>query len=151
MNYQQTVESCSTITELIEVGKRQEFTNDKLYYQTRIDKSRLNKNLDASIVISYNSILDDNFDIIMSHTKKFHLTDKEMVKYKYQPHKLCYDIYGTIEIVPLVLRINAMTSLLDFDKQDILLFEKSIFTILNELSIIYEQDLKDNRYEIERR
>ena len=74
------------------------------------------------------------------------LSDKELAKYSYNPGLLAYDLYGSIELEFVILKLNGIIDPKDFDFPSIRLLEPQVMEDL--LSNIYGSEAKyinDNR------
>lgn len=74
--------------------------------------------------IDYNTynVLSDYIDEIRDeYCKTVTLSDDEMLKYKYRPKLLCYDVYGNGELAFIILIINDMYTFKDFTKETLLM------------------------------
>lgn len=70
---------------------------------------------------TYN-VLSDYIDEIREEYCKTVVLDKDqMIKYMYRPKLLCYDIYGNGELAFIILIINDMCSVKDFNKNTLLM------------------------------
>lgn len=56
------------------------------------------------------------------------LSDEEMIKYRYRPKLLCYDVYGSQELYYIILIINDICSVKQFDKHNLVLPTKENMT-----------------------
>lgn len=91
---------------------------------------------------NYNCI-DDYIDILLSSSVNIKLTDKEVAKYKYKPKILSYDIYGDPEYFYIILIINNMTSVKDFDLENKKIKLIKSDTLSEILSTIKNKENKD--------
>lgn len=91
---------------------------------------------------NYNCI-DDYIDILLSTSVNIKLTDKEVAKYKYKPKILSYDIYGDPEYFYIILIINNMTSVKDFDLENKKIKLIKSDTLSEILSTIKNKENKD--------
>lgn len=125
------IKKTSTIKELINTGKQLKITPDKFHLKETITRD------DGTIVVfNMYSIIDMYLDDLESIIETIVLTDSEYLKYRYQPKRLCVDVYNCIDLAPLILKINNMISLLEFDKQEIRMFKTSIISYLNEIKVL---------------
>lgn len=69
----------------------------------------------------YNVVSDYLHELRNEYCVKVTLSDKEMMKYKYRPKLLCYDIYGNGELAFIILLINDMINVKDFTKKELLM------------------------------
>jgi hypothetical protein len=90
------------------------------------------------------NILNKYMSILKNYFINVTLTDEEMTKYSYQPKKLSLDLYGTIELWFLLIRINNLTSISEFNKKKIKIFHPDYLDILNKI-MIKEKDYLDKK------
>ena len=104
--------SDSTTTSTLESFINYKNLDNNVYYK---DLSIFEKSIDGkSVLLSYNILNDyrkEIFDFIIPIT----LTDEEFQKYQYQPKKLAYDLYGSTEYYYMILFINSMTNIKEFN------------------------------------
>lgn len=62
-----------------------------------------------------NLITDDYFDEFKKASVKVELTEDEILKYKYRPKLLAYDIYDNAELYYIILRLNDLYNAKDFN------------------------------------
>ena len=117
----------NTITSQIAEGKSVKLSNSAICLKEKlvIDSE--------SIVINFNSLLSDYryyFDKYI-YTKDY--SEEEFKQYIYNPKKLSFDLYGTIEYAPLIMRINNIVSVIEFNKSSLKLLDKGFTKFLNEV------------------
>lgn len=139
------IKSCSTISELIDYGEALPISMDKLHMK-KVSFSSDNE----PIVFNYLSILDKYYYELQKHVVTVKLTDDEFAKYKYKPKLLCYDVYNNLDMAPLILRLNNMTSVIDFTKQELKMYKNDIYSTLNEILVLEQEALDNNTIEIEK-
>ena len=66
-------------------------------------------------------------------------------KYKFKPKSLSMDLYGTTELWSAILRINDIISISEFSLKKIRLFTTDILSVLNEVLILEEGNIKENK------
>jgi hypothetical protein len=74
----------------------------------------------------------------------YELEEGEMMEYIYQPKLFAYEKLNNIELWSLILKLNNMTSVLDFKKEEIIVPTESTIDMLNEIMIIMEDDIVNN-------
>lgn len=80
----------------------------------------------------HNVVSDYIDEIIDTYCVHVVLSDDDLMRYRYRPKLLCYDVYGSQEVYFLILLINDMCSIKDFDKTDLMLPTKdNMKTICN--------------------
>lgn len=139
------IKSCSTIAELISYGEALPIAMDKLH-----TKKVLFSSDDKPIIFNYLSILDKYHNELQKHAVTVKLTDEEFAKYKYKPKLLCYDVYNNLDMAPLILRLNHMTSVIDFTKQELKMYKNDIYSTINEILVLEQEALDNNSIEIEK-
>lgn len=98
----------------------------------------------GNLIVNSTSLANKYYDFILKTTKSITLSDQDLRRYKYNPKLLCYDLYGTVELWALLLKINNMTSAIDFTSSKIKIFTKDIFTVLNEIFVIENTNIIAN-------
>ena len=71
------------------------------------------------------NIIDDYIDELMELTVEVTLSDKEYLKYRYRPKLLANDVYENPELDFLILRINGVCNMKEFDSKTIKLVKVS--------------------------
>ncbi len=137
------IKTTSTIQQLITAGKHLQYTSDTLSLKEHI------KLADGTVVVfNLYSLLDRYMDELEQFIMTIELSDEEYLKYRFQPKRLCLDIYNCPDLAPLILKINNMVSLLEFDKQSVRLFKTNIIKILNEIKTLEKDRFNLNASEI---
>ena len=127
--------SDSTTTSTLESFINYKNLDNNVYYK---DLSIFEKSIDGkSVLLSYN-ILNDYRKEIYDIKKKKNITNEEFQKYQYQPKKLAYDLYGSTEYYYMILFINSMTNIKEFNRRRINLMRAKDMS--NVLSAIYSSE-----------
>lgn len=137
------LKNTSTLKELIFAGKQEQYSADKLHLKTVTNSSG------QAVIINLYSIIDRYLDDLEQFIQEVELSDVELIKYRFQPKKLCLDLYDNIDLAPLILKINNMTSLLEFDRRKLRLFRTSIITYLNEIIVLETDSIARNSREVD--
>ena len=105
--------------------------DSNIYYS---NLSIFEKSIDGnSVLLSYN-VLNDYIDEIMEMAVTVTLTDEEYIKYQYNPKGLAYMLYGSTEYYYIILFVNSMASVKEFNKRKIkLLRPKDLSQILSSI------------------
>lgn len=110
-------------------------TDKNIYYS---NLSIFEKSIDGTqLLLSYN-ILNDYYDEIFDKAVTVELTDKEYNMYQYQPKKLAYKLYGSTEYYYILLFLNGMASVKEFNRKKIKLIRPSDLSSI--LSAIYTSE-----------
>lgn len=141
------LERCNSIQDCIEYGKQLEFAHHKLY-----DQYFIKVNNEKVLLTTYLSILTDYMPVIKKTLVNYVFTDEDFITYKYKPKMFCRNKYGTMELWSLLLRVNHMTSVMDFTQKDIKIFDENIiFSLLNEIIILEQKRIEQNQIEIDKK
>lgn len=132
----------ASITEQINEGKTLPITDKELRMQSIV---RINS--ESVVILNLASILTPYKYQLKKLIRKYKLNAKDNLTYQYKPWALSYDLYGTIELAPIILQINGMISCSEFNKLDegIYLFSGAIIDFINEIMIKEEGRVKRNR------
>lgn len=103
----------STIEEFISFKDDTTISYNNLSFRERYDN------------ISYpiKNIIDDYFDELMELTKEVTMNETEFIKYKYRPRLLANDIYENPDLDFLILAINNICNMKEFDSKTIKLIK----------------------------
>jgi hypothetical protein len=102
----------------------------------------------VTVVMNYSSVIDKYYDYLQKIIVDYEMTDEEYMNYRFQPKRMCMELYGTTEIWSSLLRINNMGSASQFTKQTIKAFTEDIIEVINEIMILEEEEMRDNRIAI---
>ena len=133
----------ATIKDSIEVGKALSFTANTLHF-----KKVLTNSIDENFIILMNPIFDKYYQLMKDYIEEVELTLEEYNKYKYKPKLLSLDLYGTTELYILLMKLNNMTSVIEFDKEKIKVFTKNIIEVLNEIMVQENNNYIENELEL---
>jgi hypothetical protein len=122
----------ATIQELIDSVDDMEISYRKLHTNAYV------KNNDEIIKIPYKSILQDYRPFFESTIVTAEFTNSEVTKYRFKPKRLSDDLYGTTELWSVLLDLNNMYSIIDFNlEKSIKVYEpKEFLKLLNEVLIL---------------
>lgn len=84
------------------------------------------------------NILNDYIDELQEASVTIVMTQEEYLKYSYKPKLLAHDVYGSCELFFIILLINDMCSMKEFNRKKIKMFKPDV---LNKyLSAIYNAE-----------
>ena len=113
-------------------------SSDKVTYR---NYSILQKSLDdPTIVYSINNIIYDYMDELKSYRKLVSVTENDKIKYKYKPKLLAYDLYGTTESYFIILALNGMCNVKEFDLKDNTFYALTPSDMTSLMSAIYRAE-----------
>lgn len=76
-----------------------------------------------SIIYPIKNIIDDYTTELMSLAVDVTMNEEEYLKYRYKPKLLAYDVYGNGELDFLILTINGVCNMKEFDSRTIKLIK----------------------------
>ena len=120
-----------TLSEFIDIGNN----NHEINY---IDIT-FNENRDG-LEFVVKVLLDDYVDDLLDMTVDVDVTSEEVQKYKYNPKMLSYDLYGSTAFFYVILRLNNLCNIHDFDisSKKLKLLPKTIMSKV--VSLIYSDN-----------
>ena len=128
----------STIQDIISAGKELKICNRELSL-----KSVLVNSADEKYIVNMSNLFEKYYELLLENTVIVVLTDEEYLKYRFKPKVLSYDLYGTKELHYLLLRLNYVYSVINFDFKELRVFNTNVIALLNEIipypiNIIYK-------------
>ncbi len=133
----------STMKEVIEEGLELKMTIKDLCFKEVIT----NSSGDMFVINMYN-LYEKYYELLLEDVTTVVLTEQEYLKYKYQPRLLAKDLYGNPDIYYLLLRLNYVYSVINFDFREIRVFKPSIISLLNEIIVMESEDYIDNEMSV---
>ena len=120
-----------TLSEFIDIGNN----NHEINY---IDIT-FNENRDG-LEFVVKVLLDDYVEDLLDMTVNVDVTSEEVQKYKYNPKMLSYDLYGSTSFFYVILRLNNLCNIHDFDisSKKLKLLPKTIMSKV--VSLIYSDN-----------
>ena len=112
---------------------------------------------DCSLLVSLGSnllnvggcVFDKYIDFIKNASTTIRLTEKEIEKYKYNPKKLSKDLYNTEELWFLLLKLNNISTEMDFPKKKMSVLLPENLSMLNQILIINDDEINSNHIEMD--
>ena len=140
---QETVSTCSTIDDFIALRS----TDTVTYYNLSIlAKSLVNSNL----IYSESNILDTYMDELKKIYVEIELTPEQYSKYKYKPKLLAYDLYGSTEIFFVIMALNGICNIKDFNLKKVrLVYASDMVEFINSVVSAEKRYIELNRKYIE--
>jgi hypothetical protein len=133
----------STIQDVISAGKELKLCNRELSL-----KSVLTNSNDEKFIINITNVFEQYYEILLENTVIVTLTDEEYLKYRFKPKVLSFDLYGTIELHYLLLRLNHVYSVINFDFTELRVFNTNIIDLLNEILVLENDNLIGNEVDV---
>lgn len=118
-------ELTKSVEEFIELGVADDITYENYSILAAITANKVN------IRFPENNVIYDYIKELKSNTVVLELSDIEYIRYRYNPKRLAYDIYGSTEVYFILLAVNGMCSFKDFNKKKIkVLYKNDMNTLL---------------------
>jgi hypothetical protein len=131
---------------MIEMGKELKLSNSELSLKEIITNSS-----GEQFVVNMFNLYEKYYELLLQHTAIVVLNDEEYMRYKYKPKVLSYELYGTYELHYMLLRLNHVYSVINFDFKELRVFEPNIIKLLNEIMVIESENFIDNEMMILKR
>lgn len=120
--------------------------NDEITYR---NFSILQKSItDPTMIYSIDNVIYDYLEEMKLYRKLVTVSDQEKIKYKYKPKLLSFDIYGSTEAYFILLAMNGMCNIKEFDLLDNTFWALSptdMVTFLNTISKAESEYITLNR------
>ena len=95
-------------------------------------------------VVNMYNLYEKYYELLLEHTVIVTLSDLDYKKYRFKPKLLSKDLYGTTELHYMLLRLNYVYSVINFDFTEIRVFTADIKQLLNEIMVMESEDYIDN-------
>lgn len=133
----------STIQDVISAGKELKLCNRELSL-----KQVLTNSADEKFIVNITNLFERYYEILLDNSVIVVLTDEEYLKYRFKPKVLSYDLYGTKELHYLLLRLNYVYSVINFDFKELRVFNTNILELLNEIMVLENDNYIDNELSV---
>ena len=101
------------------------------------------------LVINFESIFTNYHYYLQKHIITIEFDDMEYLHYRFKPKSLSLDLYGTIEFAPMLMRINNVYSISEFDFKKLRVFDNGIKEFVNEVLNKEKENIQANDAEID--
>lgn len=98
-----------TIEQFIQTEQNKSIKYPNYYYQKVISED------DLHVIMNYQSIMDRYVQYIRDYLTEIELSQEEMRKYRYNPKRLSFNLYGTTSYWWSIIFANQIHSLTEFD------------------------------------
>lgn len=133
----------TTVKDFITNYKNEDMTIEKLFYPFPLVTSSGKK-----IVLNEYDICDRYKEVLDEYKRSYTFDHEEYKKYMYNPKVLSYDLYDTTEYWHLLLRINELYSVSEFDLQTVNVLDNAFISTLNEIINLEKQYMDENAAEV---
>lgn len=121
----------STIAEFISFKNSDDISYNNLSFRDKYD----------NIIYPIKNIIDDYIDELKELVVEVTMSQEEYLKYKYKPKLLANDVYGNGELDFIILRLNDICNMKEFDSQTIKLIRDNDLDEF--LTAIYSSNKED--------
>lgn len=98
---------------------------------------------DKNILYVVKNVIEDYIPDLKEMALKVVLTDDEYLKYQYNPKRLAYDVYGATELYYIILMLNNIGSIIDFNTKTLLMMKRlELFNSLASIMLTEGKDIK---------
>lgn len=136
----------STIQSIIDEGKNLKIINRELSL-----KEIMVNSVGEKIVVNMYNLYEKYYELLLDHTARVVLSEQEQMRYRFNPRLLSKDLYGTVELHYMLLRLNHVYSVINFDFTEVTVFKPSVITLLNEIMVIESENFIENEVSIIKR
>jgi len=125
-------ENTYTLEEFIKAGRAVTISYDRLSF-----KERLTNGTEISIL----NVVNDYMPELKRASVSVQLDKDQYAKYRFKPKLLCHDIYGNPELYYIILLLNGIIDVKDFDQSVLRMLPINAMNSL--LSVIYNAERSD--------
>lgn len=120
-----------TMEQFISLGKTVTISYDKFSF-----KEILSNGTEISIL----NVVSDYINEMKQYAIPVKLSDKEYSKYRFKPKLLCHDVYDSPELYYVILLLNGIIDIKEFDFDTVLMLSKDNMNAF--MSAIYNAEYK---------
>lgn len=103
---------------------------------------------EKKMIVNFSNLIVKYMPEIKALKVKISLSAEEYQKYRFNPKRLSYDLYGTTELWFIILEANELYSALEFDNQTIVLYKTNVFDKLGRILNLENEFKNYNEEEI---
>ena len=133
----------STIQSVIDEGLETKMLSTTLSLKEIITNSAGEK-----FIVNMFNLYEKYYEILLDHVVTATLTEAEYRRYRFQPKLLSFDLYGTKELHYMLLRLNHVYSVINFDFNEVRVFKPTVLNLLNEIMVIEAEEYIENEVSI---
>lgn len=133
----------STIKSIIDAGLELKMTNKDLSFKEVITNSAGEK-----FVVNMFNLFEKYYELLLEHATIAVLGEEEYKRYRFNPRLLSQDLYGTQELHFMLLRLNHVYSIINFDFEEVRVFKPTVLATLNEIMVLESEDYIENEVNV---
>ena len=113
---------------------------DDYIYEGELDEFNMSNLLEhyttsSNDIISIYNKLDKYMNIIKSGCVKIELTEEQYQRFRFRPKHLSFLLYKTTELWFLLLKVNNIVDIMDFDLRELYIFNSKNLSVINDIFI----------------
>lgn len=129
-------EESTTLSNFISLGKESNISYNRY--------SLLQKIGDNTYIPIQNIIHDYEYEL-KSYMVEVELSNEEYLKYKFKPRLLAYDVYGDSELYFIILALNNIADIKEFDLKKLNMLMKNDLSIINKIYLAEYKYILENK------
>ena len=137
-----SMNNSSTIADYVRAYETEPITYSNFYLA-----QVLTGNNNRKMLVNFNSIVVKYMPELKKMIEKVTLSPEDYAKYRFNPKLMSFDLYGTTELWFLLLDINELHSVSEFDLRTLYIFQSDIVDKLSRV-INLEQGVRDYNEEV---
>lgn len=127
------------------INSIQAFINDKPIISTDYATMSFTEERERIQFAVGNIVTDDYYPELKAKCVKVHLSDDDIMKYRYRPKMLAYDIYDNTELYYVILRVNDLYNVKDFNLSKRYIYLPSKKVLKEFLADVHNFDIRNIR------
>lgn len=127
------------------INSIQAFINDKPIISTDYATMSFTEERERIQFAVGNLVTDDYYPELKAKCVKVHLSDDDIMKYRYRPKMLAYDIYDNTELYYVILRVNDLYNVKDFNLSKRYIYLPSKKVLKEFLADVHNFDIRNIR------
>lgn len=127
------------------INSIQAFINDKPIISTDYATMSFTEERERIQFAVGNIVTDDYYPELKAKCVRVHLSDDDIMKYKYRPKMLAYDIYDNTELYYVILRVNDLYNVKDFNLSKKYIYLPSKKVLKEFLADVHNFDIRNIR------
>lgn len=127
------------------INSIQAFINDKPIISTDYTTMSFTEERERIQFAVGNIVTDDYYPELKAKCVRVHLSDDDIMKYKYRPKMLAYDIYDNTELYYVILRVNDLYNVKDFNLSKKYIYLPSKKVLKEFLADVHNFDIRNIR------
>lgn len=138
----------TTISDYVDNYRDLELSYETIHFKEKDSVDATGKS-DNKMILLGDSLLDKYRKDLEEITISKRLTSKERIRYHCNPWVLSFDLYGTVEYWGLLVDINNMSSVTEFTRSNIKVFDSTLPDLIESILALEEDSIDLNTESVE--